>query len=513
MEDGVTGSDTPPKSQAAHKAGWLKKSSGGLLGLWKDRYILLRKAQLLVCESEVQDVKFLAKNAEERDAWIQALNEGINRGKNQIFDEVAQAVSDGSLRLDLDMLDSGVQSMVTPIFEKAERDPQKEPVKIPMPPSKPCPPPSADKPHLDTRDSDAKTPHPPSPPPKVLKENVYAREKLLSEGGEERKYDGNPGLKTPESGSIENIGETAMLPPKIPPKILSDKIKIKWMGSSSDLLDKVEMKPPERGSKENLVEFDSDEPAKLQSPPTEVVSEDMTMQQHELISSRGTGDQGGSDHPCEKTTETGEGLKDLSKKNLSEESTENPEEEAKEEPERHKVIKSETDAKKMPTAETAGVSDLEKANPMVPCTRTPIISASAETICPDSRPRSSSMGDFLSEVSMDSESMSEPKSSLLHLTKDHLHHVEMKLTRGRQTTETLLNRVLQGELMKSTARNGPEVNAETLLNEAVIQLREASQALQEMRESSSSSNASEALTETQKAKQKDLVTLYRRSLP
>lgn len=36
----------------ADKAGWIKKSSGGLLGLWKDRYLLLCQAQLLVYENE-----------------------------------------------------------------------------------------------------------------------------------------------------------------------------------------------------------------------------------------------------------------------------------------------------------------------------------------------------------------------------------------------------------------------------------------------------------------------------
>jgi hypothetical protein len=36
------------------KAGWIKKSSGGLLGLWKDRYLLLCQAQLLVYENEVR---------------------------------------------------------------------------------------------------------------------------------------------------------------------------------------------------------------------------------------------------------------------------------------------------------------------------------------------------------------------------------------------------------------------------------------------------------------------------
>ncbi|KAE8633004.1 hypothetical protein XENTR_v10001743 [Xenopus tropicalis] len=44
--------DTPPGKPVTCKAGWLKKSSG-LLGLWKDRHIVLLKTQLLLCESEV----------------------------------------------------------------------------------------------------------------------------------------------------------------------------------------------------------------------------------------------------------------------------------------------------------------------------------------------------------------------------------------------------------------------------------------------------------------------------
>lgn len=46
-------SEKPKSAPTAEKYGWIKKSSGGLLGLWKDRYIQLRKAQLVVYEDEV----------------------------------------------------------------------------------------------------------------------------------------------------------------------------------------------------------------------------------------------------------------------------------------------------------------------------------------------------------------------------------------------------------------------------------------------------------------------------
>lgn len=46
-------SEKPKCAPTAEKYGWIKKSSGGLLGLWKDRYIQLRKTQLVVYEDEV----------------------------------------------------------------------------------------------------------------------------------------------------------------------------------------------------------------------------------------------------------------------------------------------------------------------------------------------------------------------------------------------------------------------------------------------------------------------------
>nr|XP_038938404.1 pleckstrin homology domain-containing family O member 2 isoform X2 [Rattus norvegicus] len=121
------GTEKPRGARTADKAGWIKKSSGGLLSLWKDRYLLLCQAQLLVYENEdeqkcvetvelgsyekcqdirtvlkrkhrfillrspgnkVSDIKFQASSGEEKESWIKALNEGINRGKNKAFDEV-----------------------------------------------------------------------------------------------------------------------------------------------------------------------------------------------------------------------------------------------------------------------------------------------------------------------------------------------------------------------------------------------------------------------------------------
>lgn len=129
------GGEKPRGARMVDKAGWIKKNSGGLLGLWKDRYLLLCQAQLLVYENEdeqkcvetvelgsyekcqdlrallkrkhrfillrspgnkVSDIKFQATSGEEKESWIKALNEGINRGKNKAFDEVRCSPVDGT---------------------------------------------------------------------------------------------------------------------------------------------------------------------------------------------------------------------------------------------------------------------------------------------------------------------------------------------------------------------------------------------------------------------------------
>lgn len=48
------------------------------------------------CPLQVSDIKFQASNGEEKESWIKALNEGINRGKNKAFDEVRGGPVDGS---------------------------------------------------------------------------------------------------------------------------------------------------------------------------------------------------------------------------------------------------------------------------------------------------------------------------------------------------------------------------------------------------------------------------------
>ncbi|XP_008300294.1 pleckstrin homology domain-containing family O member 2 isoform X2 [Stegastes partitus] len=181
MEDGVKKDPAQNKEpKFLGKAGWLKKAPGRLLASYKDRYIHVEKTELVVYDNEdlqnclerldlenydtchelkspfkkkhrlillrsqksgnkVHDVKFQAQTAEEKEAWIKALSDGINRAKNKVFDEVtvdegnnldhvtrtrpkgnrnrrpptrihmkevAEVSSDGILRLDLDLEDA-----------------------------------------------------------------------------------------------------------------------------------------------------------------------------------------------------------------------------------------------------------------------------------------------------------------------------------------------------------------------------------------------------------------------
>ncbi|XP_042332593.1 pleckstrin homology domain-containing family O member 2 [Sceloporus undulatus] len=259
MEDGVKeeSAEKPKCPAKADKAGWIKKSSGGLLSLWKERYIQLCKSQLLIYENEeeqkcvetvelerydrcqdlrallkrkhrfilirapgykVQDIKFQASNGEEKESWMKALNEGINRGKNRIFDEVkvdeslslehvtrrraklaharrpptrshlkevASAMSDGILRLDLDVPDSGPPNITLVTGEADGISLPKETLKPPMPPTKSPKLPSKN-PNADSTPEDLELKKPPMPPAKPLKEAGAANENTNSVEEEEK---------------------------------------------------------------------------------------------------------------------------------------------------------------------------------------------------------------------------------------------------------------------------------------------------------------------------------------
>ncbi|XP_049899351.1 muscle M-line assembly protein unc-89 isoform X2 [Epinephelus moara] len=237
MEDGAK--EDPAQSKEPKflgKAGWVKKAPGRLLASYKDRYIHVEKTEIVVYENEdlqnclerldlenydhchelkspfkkkhrlilirsskpgnkVHDVKFQAASAEEKDAWIKALLDGINRAKNKIFDEVtvdessnlehvtrsrpkgnrnrrpptrihmkeiADVSSDGILRLDLDLEDATIPNGT----HHATVDGTGAPKAAPTPPSNAS---EAAEKQTGGAEEEAKTEPEVSPQKKVLK--------------------------------------------------------------------------------------------------------------------------------------------------------------------------------------------------------------------------------------------------------------------------------------------------------------------------------------------------------
>uniref|UniRef100_A0A8D0GYY3 Pleckstrin homology domain containing O2 n=1 Tax=Sphenodon punctatus TaxID=8508 RepID=A0A8D0GYY3_SPHPU len=478
--------EKPKHASTADKAGWIKKSSGGLLGLWRERYILLRKAQLLVYEDEdeqkcletvelgsydkcqdlrallkrknrfilirvpgnkVHNIKFQAPSGEEKEEWMKALNEGINRGKNKILDEVkvdeslsldhvtrgrvkvaqvrrpptrthlkevAKVTSDGMLRLDLDAVDNGPPSFTSDISENATMSPPKETPKPPMPPTKPA-----------------------LVPDKQSEDQV--------EDPEESKL---PSGDNPETQM--EVTKSAPKPPVPPPKILSDKMKVGWDESAPEFESPDGLKPLATvDSKENLVEAVAKEAMKPPAPPPKVLSE-------KLMASMNSS-QGGSEAK-------GFGVP-------------------------------QPDEAKLP------VNGVQEGEAIDPVAREADSSAGDAASLP---PRCASLGDLLSGPN--------EKAPLGQGVQrgPHLAQMEKKLACEQEKTEKLLQQVLHGDSERAPDGNGPLLNAESLLNEAVEQLRQATQVLQEIKDLG---ELGKEPTEKHREKQKDLVTLYRRSVP
>ncbi|KAI1904117.1 hypothetical protein AGOR_G00002390 [Albula goreensis] len=298
MEDGVKGA-TPSFSG---KAGWVKKSSGKLLGSYKERYVQVEKTEMVVYDnkelqnclervdlekydkclevrstfkkknrlvlvrapksgSKVHDIKLQVESVEEKEAWIKALGDAINKAKNKIFDEVkvdescsldhvtrsrargnrsrrpptrihmkevASISSDGILRLDLDVVDqtpNGMHEMNSAVdtVEVSDTDsgpkPEASAPKPPMPPSTPSETPSKEE---APSEEEKATPAPPMPPSKESKPNVSEVEEVEEampsgtapdNGGSEPATPETP----PDESSASATSPPKPLTPPIPP--------------------------------------------------------------------------------------------------------------------------------------------------------------------------------------------------------------------------------------------------------------------------------------------------------
>ncbi|CAM5087567.1 unnamed protein product [Natator depressus] len=573
-EEGVKEEVTekPKRAPTADKAGWIKKSSGGLLGLWKDRYILLCKTQLLVYEDEeeqkcletvelesyekcqdlrallkrknrfilirspgkkVHDIKFQGQNAEEKESWMKALNEGISRAKNKILDEVkvdqslslehvtrdrvkvghgrrpptrihlkevAKSTSDGILRLDLDIVDNGPPDFTLTVSDNENVPPPKETPKPPMPPTKPSV--VSEKQSAVNSVADQEPKKPPLPPAKKLKESTPSKDDLndkdegsVSQGEEGEEPKASAGDKEENLMEVSNSSTTK---PPIP-KILSDKLKgVRWDEPALHPQSTEGLEPSKGGSKENLTEVVTTATVKPPLPP-KILSEKLTASvdstPSNLEAKSSEGEEPHDSKPPRDEMEDGEVTESTPQKVELEEGSERAAAE-KEEPQTiQEQIK------------TSLVTEAKQESTEVPSKEKTLLPQSIANSSP-LRTRCVSLGERLNESKNAEKELlgpgfrKEPQSCLAKM--------EEKVACEREKTEKLLQKVLGRELEQAQEGNGPPVNAETLLNEAVEQLRQATQVLQEIK---GLGELNKELTEKPKEKPKDLVTLYRRSAP
>ncbi|XP_063326498.1 nucleolar protein dao-5 [Pelmatolapia mariae] len=337
MEDGAKEDPAHQKEpKFLSKAGWLKKGYGRLLASYKDRYIQVEKTEIVVYENEdlqnclerldlenydkchelkspftkkqrlilirsakstnkVHDVKFQAQTVEDKEAWIKALSDGINRAKNKIFDEVkidqssnlehvtrtrpkgnrnrrpptrihmkevADVSSDGVLRLDLDLEDaimpngahyanvdgsetSKEKQLVSITEEEAQPDPdvspQKKVIKPPMPPIKEAKPSTAleDEPQKNDG-SEKKVPMPPlkeakpcaSPVEETTEEAKH--EKISETSSDASKKAAPPPMPPNKPSSVSNVDALQSKPHSHPPMPPSKEKKPSHSGSETD---------------------------------------------------------------------------------------------------------------------------------------------------------------------------------------------------------------------------------------------------------------------------------------
>ncbi|XP_073692538.1 uncharacterized protein plekho2 [Garra rufa] len=365
MEDGVKEEPAKPKEvTSAGKAGWLKKSSGKFLSSYKDRYVQLDRTVIAVYENEelttclekvdldnyetchelkspfkkkhrlvlirspksgnkVQDVKLQAQTPEEKEAWIKALSEGINKAKNKIFDEVkvdegsslehvtrnrpkgnrgrrpptrihmkevANVSSDGILRLDLDgevTMPNGTHGSTTEEDKPTETSkpsvamnnipeenddeeptPQKKVIKPPMPPSKDNKPSETHKEEEPKKEEPAaQKKMPPMPPSKESKPSVSvdkaAVEKKVSDSKEE--------IEAESTDSPELTPSTKSAQPPTPP---SKQVKPNQPVTPATVTieEKEEEEVDGEGTKVDEASNEKEDPDKLEEVETFVLS-------------------------------------------------------------------------------------------------------------------------------------------------------------------------------------------------------------------------------------------------
>ncbi|XP_040854092.1 pleckstrin homology domain-containing family O member 2-like isoform X1 [Ochotona curzoniae] len=490
------GGEKPQSTRTADKAGWIKKSSGGLLGLWKDRYLLLCQAQLLVYENEdeqkcvetvelgsyekcqdlrallkrkhrfillrspgnkVSDIKFQAPSGEEKESWIKALNEGINRGKNKAFDEVkvdkscalehvtrdrvrggqrrrpptrvhlkevASAASDGLLRLDLDVPDSRPTGFA-PSNDVSTTQPREKP-RPPMPPTKP-----SSAPETSSLED-------------AVEISASERAPTPNLASTEFKPESQQDPETPKS---EDEGPKQLLS-----SVLPDKLTVSWENPSPEQPSTPESAQTAQGPCSETSEALPKERGEPPAPPPKNLSEKLKACMSRSPASGPVHSPGTPALGPEKISVNG------------------------------------VDDGPEPTSPSQALSTTGTLQKGTAASTAP----HPWDLPPQSHLRCSSLGDLLGDGPQ------RPRQP-----GERLYRAQLEVKVASEETEKLLNKMLSSEPTPPSA--------EALLSQAVEQLRQATQVLQEMRDLGALGQ--EAPAAGLKEKRKELVTLYRRSAP
>lgn len=396
-------------------------------------------------------------------------------------------MSDGILRCDLDVANNDPPHSILATSEAAKVSPRKEVLKPPMPPTKLLIPP-VEKQSADSVPEDVEVRKPPVPPVKPLKETVGSNDLLnLVEEGDVA--DGGGAVEGSKGADhAENVNEVSKEMPKAPvppPKIISDKMKVTWDGLSNDVQGGAAVNPLAVGSNEDLHKVDK-KVVKPPTPPPKILSDKLKAGMNSTLSKSDV-DASKSGIQSDDSNPSVNGINDEgSTKPVSEEDGEQ---------------ELQLEEEKETSLEQGGNQESLSLHLQ---DQTPVLEFVGNTS--PTKPRSASLGDLLSDLK---------KKPLLGQDLQwgaalHVTQMEKKVAYEQERTKHLLQKVLGGGLEQAQESNGPLVNAETLLNEAVEQLRQATQVLQEIRDLG---ELKKEPAERRKATPKDLATLYRRSAP
>ncbi|XP_036295027.1 pleckstrin homology domain-containing family O member 2 [Pipistrellus kuhlii] len=492
-EEGVKeGGEKPQRARTADKAGWIKKSSGGFLGLWKDRYLLLCQAQLLVYENEdeqkcvetvelgsyekcqdlravlkrkhrfillrspgnkVSNIKFQAPSGEEKESWIKALNEGISRGKNKAFDEIKVDKSCALEHVTRNRVRGGQQRRPpTRIHLKEVANAASDGLsRLDLDALDSRPPgltPGNDVSAAQPREA----PRPLMPPtkPSPAPEVTVLGDRVETPVGQRAPTPVSESSEVqPESqeDSETAVGEDSASEQL--PRVLPEKLKVSWDNSTPEEPPAPETAGPAEAPCSETSEAPTKEAGQPPTPPPKILSEKLRASMSGVEAPEPAQSPGASEPSAPGSAQASVNGVDYS-----------PE-----------------PAEPSQAAGTPG---------------SPPKNGTASTVFPwdlpsQIQPRRSSMGDLLGEG---------PRRP-----QQRLFRAQLEVQVASEQTEKLLNKMLAGE--------PAPVSAETLLSEAVEQLRQATQVLQEIRDLGDLSQEAPGLRE----KRKELVTLYRRSAP